>query len=194
MRISVVVAAFVFFAGVPAGAQSQKSQKYAEPTILEAIESADGTTLFVSGVNFGSQPYLTLDGIPLGGVVVVNGPLGDSTGGPSTTFTQSTTPWETVTDIKIANNWADLIDGSIDAAPLITETGFSLTGNPSVWTGTNTDGTADPSSLDCADWTVPNGSDVGRRGLYTDVGTFWIFHSSINVSCSNPFRLYCFEQ
>ena len=79
MRIGTVVAAFVFFAVVPAHADSDKSEKSGKnrrggpPVIIEAIVSADGTTLFVGGVNFGSQPYLTLDGIPLGGVVVVSG-------------------------------------------------------------------------------------------------------------------------
>ena len=55
--------------------------------ILEAIVSGDGTTLFVSGVNFGSQPFLTLDGIPLGGVVVSNGPLGDQLTGSDIFYT-----------------------------------------------------------------------------------------------------------
>ena len=47
MRISVVVAAFVFLAVVPSRAQGR------QPVILEAIVSAGGTTLFVSGFNLG---------------------------------------------------------------------------------------------------------------------------------------------
>ena len=46
MRISAVVAAFVFFAVAPVRAQGQ------QPVILDAIVSADGTTLFVNGFNF----------------------------------------------------------------------------------------------------------------------------------------------
>ena len=67
MRISVVVAASLLLTLVPLRAQGQ------QPVILDAIVSADGTTLFVNGFNFGSQPFLTLDGIPLGGIVVVSG-------------------------------------------------------------------------------------------------------------------------
>ena len=40
--------------------------------IVEAIVSADDTTLFVRGLNFGRNPFVTLDGIPLGGVTVLN--------------------------------------------------------------------------------------------------------------------------
>ena len=67
MRINVVVAAFLLLAVVPSRAHGQ------QPVILDAIVSADGTTLFVNGFNFGSQPFLTLDGIPLGDIVVVSG-------------------------------------------------------------------------------------------------------------------------
>ena len=75
MRISVVVAAFVCFASVTTHADSDKSgksRKGGPPVIVEAIVSADDTTLFVRGLNFGRNPFVTLDGIPLGGVTVLN--------------------------------------------------------------------------------------------------------------------------
>ena len=71
MRITAVVAAFVFLAVVPASAQGQ------QPVILAAAASVDGSTLFVSGVNFGSQPFLTLDGTALVVLTVTNGSDGD---------------------------------------------------------------------------------------------------------------------
>ncbi len=74
MRICVVVAALVLLAVTPA--RAQKSQKNGQPVIIEAIVSADGT-LSVSGVNFGSQPFLTLDGNTLLINTVMNGPDGD---------------------------------------------------------------------------------------------------------------------
>jgi hypothetical protein len=40
---------------------------------------------------------------------------------------------------------------------------------------------------------LEDGSESGRRDLYTDAGTFWAFHSSTNVSCSGLYRLYCFQ-
>ena len=49
-----------------------KSRKGGPPVIVEAIVSADDTTLFVRGLNFGRNPFVTLDGIPLGGVTVLN--------------------------------------------------------------------------------------------------------------------------
>jgi len=47
-------------------------------------------------------------------------------GTPATRFTQSATPYVLVNGTKIANNWADLIDGTLLAPINRTETG----GNP----------------------------------------------------------------
>jgi hypothetical protein len=42
--------------------------------------------------------------------------------------------------VKIADNFADLLDGSLDHAISCTEDGTRFTGTPGVWTGTRTDG------------------------------------------------------
>ena len=55
-----------FLAAVLARAQGN------QPVILDAIPI--GATLSVTGVNFGSQPSLTLDGTALDVLTVLNGP------------------------------------------------------------------------------------------------------------------------
>jgi len=126
--------------------------------------------------------------------------LSDSTESPSTRFTKSTTPWETaVTGIKIADNWADLIDGSLDAPPGVDENGVTLIGGPPAfghaWTGTNTDGTASSvvANETCFDWTFGAGGASAGRGVYTALDVTWTF-SGGSTSCTNMRRLYCFQQ
>ena len=70
MRNCAVVALFaglsVFLAVATVSARDDQPQL----VILNASVSPDGTTLFATGVNFGSQPFVTLGGIVLGGVAV----------------------------------------------------------------------------------------------------------------------------
>lgn len=46
------------------------AQKNATPIVVSVQQSADGTTLFVEGINFGSSPSVALGGITLSGVIV----------------------------------------------------------------------------------------------------------------------------
>lgn len=115
--------------------------------------------------------------------------LSDSTGSPSTRFTQSTGPYVRVDGAFVANNWADLTDGSLLNPININESGVFIPGNGNVWTNTNPDGT--PSGIqNCANWTV-NGSNNAFGGIY-DSTTAWT--TGIQAGCGNNGRLYCFQQ
>jgi hypothetical protein len=67
---------------------------------------------------------------------------------------------------QLANNWADLLDGTI-AATLNAATGVPFT----YWTGSSSSGTA--SGFDCAGWTLPGGVN-GTTGDRTVTSPAWL--------------------
>ncbi len=70
---ALTVAGCILAAGALVNAESQNSKQSAPPqrlVINAATVSVDGSTLFVDGVNLGTEPFVTLGGMPLGGVQV----------------------------------------------------------------------------------------------------------------------------
>jgi hypothetical protein len=88
----------------------------------------------------------------------------------------------------VANNKADLIDGSIDNAIDIDQNSTPVVGTQ-VWTGTNFGGTFSASS--CTDWTDYVGGP-GTIGATMNTDASWTAIGG--AGCSSSFRLYCFEQ
>ncbi len=122
--------------------------------------------------------------------------LSDSTTSVSSRFTQSSDPYVFVDHItKVADNWSDLTDGTIDVAINRDENGNVISlPLPYVWTNTNTDGTIDATDATnvCSDWSQPRQNRLASIGNYTAFDSTW---SMIGVSaCGNQVRLYCFEQ
>jgi cysteine-rich repeat protein len=119
--------------------------------------------------------------------------------GPSTRFTTWNRPYRLVDGTIIADNWADLTDGSLDAPIDRTELSSPApTGNtncgggdqPTVWTSTDWDGT--PGNVDaCAGWTTEDGSGAWGRAGATNI--FWTNWCSLGP-CSWISTLYCFQQ
>ncbi|MCC6600363.1 MAG: hypothetical protein IT223_06775 [Crocinitomicaceae bacterium] len=96
---------------------------------------------------------------------------------------------------KIADNWADLTDGSLDNKLNVTEYGLTLPGTVVVYTGTNTDGSADGTN-NCSNWTSssPNVWVRGGNGDVTNTEwTFWVF-AGCEGAWGTGWKLYCFEQ
>jgi hypothetical protein len=70
---ALTVAGCILAAGVLVNAESKNSKQPEPPkrlVINAATVSVDGSTLFVDGVNLGAEPFVTLGGMPLGGVQV----------------------------------------------------------------------------------------------------------------------------
>jgi hypothetical protein len=90
----------------------------------------------------------------------------------------------------VANDEADLLDGSLDTTIHVNEAGVALYGAPQILTGTLDDGTA--SGLDCAGWTVGDSSEDSTYGRPNLAGlpdwTDWTSNS-----CTGSYRLYCFS-
>lgn len=116
----------------------------------------------------------------------------DPASAPATRFSHAAVPYVRIDGIQIADDWADLTDGSLDAA-IITETGNIPSSVNGVWTNVATDGTrasADPADH-CQDWSVGTGTgSIGSRSGTSSSWTAW--HSG--MSCQTSERLFCFEQ
>ena len=97
----------------------------------------------------------------------------------------------------IANDVADLFDGTLDLAVRCIENGICLVfGGDEVWTGSLPGGTLLPAQDACDDWTsatatVPHPNHFGTYGLKDESGGAWIAEGGRN--CDLPARLYCFE-
>ncbi|MCY1066589.1 hypothetical protein OV090_17570 [Nannocystis sp. RBIL2] len=90
---------------------------------------------------------------------------------------------------KIANDFADLTDASIDFPINIDENGLTVDATYKVWTGTKADGTFGEGDILCKDWMVPIG--MGWVGNPTLTGYEWTDNGL--VSCNSEARLYCFQ-
>ncbi|MCB9991211.1 MAG: hypothetical protein H6867_07495 [Rhodospirillales bacterium] len=113
---------------------------------------------------------------------------------PQDIFTQSSIPYLLVTGTKIADNWTDLVDGSIDAIIDRDENGTQQTGRE-VWSNTTTSGARKNSGGNnhCFEWTSGNGGHGGEKGDNTYADSRWTDNGTASA-CSGLKRLYCFEQ
>lgn len=116
--------------------------------------------------------------------------LSDDSASPSTRFNQYDIPYELVTGTRIANNWEDLTDGSIQNR-INRKASGGLPGPSDVtaWTGTDIDGTA--LGANCSNWTSDTGN--GRAGSLLDKDASWTKNPFAN-NCGQPWHLYCFQQ
>ena len=106
--------------------------------------------------------------------------------------THDDVPFVRVDGVTVANDWADLVDGSLTARINRDENGNHLVGirryGLKVWTGTEDDGgSGGGSNRHCSGWT-----SIGGNGLW--VWTNEGLDSEDPEACSGGKRLYCFQQ
>jgi cysteine-rich repeat protein len=126
--------------------------------------------------------------------------ISTSRGTPASRFVHSTVPYLTTLGVKVADDWADLIDGSLDAPIQTTELmGPSPVGtnvcvvnnvpnNRTALTGTLSSGTLNGNN--CSDFT----SDVGMVGVGVSTSSTFRWTNCANLDCANTAALYCFQQ
>jgi len=126
--------------------------------------------------------------------------ISQSGSSPSTRFTQSSTPYILLNGTVIANNWADLTDGTL-ANPINIDENGQVQTSVSAWSNTTISGTFDSNSNGgcggtvCGSWTIggscnnPNCGQTGNSGA-TDQN--WTRGGA--ACCHVNMRLYCFEQ
>lgn len=153
----------------------------------------DGNLGGLAGADTKCQARATAAGLP----GTYKAWLSDNTGSPSSRFTQSANPYILVDGTKLANNWGDLIDGTLLSAINKSELGgaggVGTVGCPgaSVWTNTNTNGTQLNGGSSCNNWSSTAGSSIwGQQGQLSSSWTNWC--SGGTCSWTDP--LYCFQQ
>ncbi len=102
---------------------------------------------------------------------------------------RSTVPYVLVDGTTIANDWDDLVDGTIMARIDLDASGLRRVGD--VWTGTRASG-ASYSPDDCAGFTTSSSEQRGLCGASASTLSEWT--ENITPQCSTPLRLYCIEQ
>lgn len=129
------------------------------------------------------------DGEGLGGIFMAW--LSDDTNTPTTRFTAlSLGPYYMLDGRIVAANFADLVDGAINAGISIDETGFDIGGGVFAWTGTKANGTHERQS--CLNW---NSGDFIEAGVLGTTGLTDFQRTIVGgTTCDSEARLYCFEQ
>lgn len=102
--------------------------------------------------------------------------------------TQAAVPYIRVDGVRIANNWADLVDGNLQNPILLNEKGMAEEGD--AWTGTLFDGTSSPAT-DCAGYTSDD-IGTGHCGTLRAINAGWT--DIFRPNCVLPLHLYCLEQ
>lgn len=120
--------------------------------------------------------------------------ISDGGESPGTRFTRASAPYVSADgETIIAEDYEDLVDGSIATPIRLTELGGEVADNdPSrtVWTGVGTDGLATGKDRHCSGWTRAGG--LGEVGDTYRANRQWTLTSA--YSCDNLRRLYCFQQ
>jgi len=166
----------------------------------------DGNLGGIAGADAKCASHATAAG--LGGTYLAW--LSTSQTSPAQRMTQHPSGYALVDGTPIANDWADLVDGSIAHDINITETGAPYRGPGltcrfvvGVWSGTTNNGTmstfatTDPLYATCGDWTSSGYSGV-IGGVYDSTGVadqlpYWSEQHCI-PSCNSSGALYCVEQ
>jgi len=117
--------------------------------------------------------------------------LAHDTMSPSNRFVQSSDPYVRTDGMTVANNYADLTDGTI-ANPINKDENESDIEDVIVaWTNVNTDGTTTGTGMNdsCQNW---QSATRGQTGNTTAASSQWTeFGCRV---CTTVRRLYCFEQ
>jgi hypothetical protein len=118
--------------------------------------------------------------------------ISDDSSSPATTFVRSVVPYTLIDGTVIADNWDDLVDGSLQNTPNMDELGN--TAQPNIWTNTRADGTRYHTSTmrHCDNWTDEN-TYMGILGVPIDTSGGWTLDGSEDCNFTDA-RLYCFEQ
>ncbi len=115
--------------------------------------------------------------------------LSDSSNSPAADFTRRTTPYTLPSGTQIADDWTDLVDGTLDA-PINETADGTIVASSWAWTGTEPDGT--PSAHNCNNWTNAFFSYWrGGVGFTHSVDSEWTASATV---CDASAVIYCFGQ
>ena len=119
--------------------------------------------------------------------------LSDGKDSPDTRFAKATEPYVLPDGTMIAENYADLTDGSL-MHQIDNEASGKLVALEYTWTGTKSDGTSASDWLTCNQWTAEHPTDVsGMGGATNRKDSIWSSRHA-SVECARKHRLWCFQQ
>jgi hypothetical protein len=118
--------------------------------------------------------------------------LSNSTTSAASRLTHSTGPYVLVDGTLIANNWADLTDGSIQNQLDRDENNHRF--HPDVWTNTDFDGSIYNVTDHCADWSSSSSLNRGWVGDAVFTDSWWTLYDFDSYGCNEYRNLYCFLQ
>lgn len=116
---------------------------------------------------------------------------------PDARFIKSAVPYELPDGTKVADNWADLTDGTLDAAITRDENGNSIGTILLAWTNVLSNGLVESTAgtnAHCNGWNDSDSGPDGFQGTLSSQTSLWTDNSDINVDCDDFNRLICFEQ
>lgn len=119
--------------------------------------------------------------------------LSDTTSSPATRLSRFRGPYVLATGQLVANDWADLTNGSIARGISVTAAGVDLGSALRVWTGTQANGQAlGGTNAYCSNWTSSSPSANTQTGLSHRTDAFWTTASV--QTCNNAgYHLYCIQ-
>lgn len=97
-------------------------------------------------------------------------------------------PWYNTANQIIANDFADLFDGSLTGPLAYSQAGVAIPGGDFAWTGTAAAGT-NIATTDCSGWTSTSG--VPELGTVGATNSTWSNGATSGCS-SSTFHIYCF--
>jgi hypothetical protein len=124
--------------------------------------------------------------------------LADSATSVASRMSQASVPYVRLDGVRVADNWSDLVDQSVDARVDVTEQRARYSGR--VWTGSRSAAVTEPQSRTCNDWTYDQndgsccdpGDVFGRAGLSYRDDSWW--DGVFIYGCQGAYPFYCVEQ
>lgn len=105
-------------------------------------------------------------------------------------LTHSGVPYQRRDGVRVAFNYTDLTNGTIETGIHVTAVGTDLSLTTSAWTGTLFNGNA--ATQNCNNWTDASAGLSGLNGIAGGIDGTWTNNGV--ASCSAFRRLYCFQQ
>jgi hypothetical protein len=119
--------------------------------------------------------------------------LADSTLDPATLHTKSGAPYVRIDLVVVADDWADLTDGTIQNPIWLDETGFVR--GDRVWTNVTAIGAGAVGGSDhCVDWSSASSGASGAYGETSGGGAPGGWTEFGSEGCDQLNRIYCIEQ
>lgn len=115
--------------------------------------------------------------------------LSDSTHDAKESLPKGTKGYRRSDGNSVANNWTDMLDGSLSVPIVFNEDGTQVDAEAEVWTGTDRFGVA--SADNCGNWLSSLSTSNGLTGRSFETNSFWT--EFVHDECDKQKHLVCVE-